>query len=82
MGAAMARAYLDYGEDAFKVVTALHGVKPRDHGAGGLKYRREDLDRIVDAESYGAQPADSPPPPEHDPAALALKRVGARSARH
>lgn len=82
MGTELAAAYLDYGVDALKVVAAIHGVKPVDHGAGGVKWRRTDLDRIVDAIDRGDQPDAFPAVPQHDPAELALKRVRNRGARH
>lgn len=76
----LACAYTCLGEQSFRYLTRRHAVEPVE--CGGLavtRWRRSDLDRLIDSlPARGAQipaePANAP-----DPAAAALARAKARA---
>lgn len=77
----IACAYTQLGETQFKALTATYRVAPRDLGAvRGLRYRRSDLDRMIDMLPARGEPSPVEVAPL-DPAKAALDRVHRRAGR-
>lgn len=79
----LACAYTSLGEQSFRLLARKSGVEPVD--CGGLavtRWRRGDLDRLIDSlPTKGAPIAPNGPPPANDPAsaaAAALERARRR----
>jgi hypothetical protein len=88
MDLATALAYCTLKEDAFRSVTGRQGVRPVDLGMSCVRYRRADLDAMLDKLTMRApklpdQPAEATGVVYElaDPAAVALERARKR-ARH
>ena len=76
----LACAYTTLSEASFRAVAKLKGLEPRDvAGLAVTRWRRADLDALIDSlPARGAQmPADAPP--AADPVDLALQRVKRRA---
>lgn len=77
----MAARYLMVGENTFRAIAARSGIRPVDLGASLVRWRRSDLDGLVDKlPARGADCVDLQPN-EIDPAAAALERVRRRRAK-
>lgn len=63
MGVDLACAYTQLGEDSFRFLARKRGVKPVDcEGLGVTRWRRADLDRLVDSLPHrGAEMAATAP---------------------
>lgn len=80
MDAQTAASYLSCSVDTMRGVTARAGVKPVDMGISRLRWRRKDLDALVDSLRPRGAPMASEGAPEPDPANDALAAVERRIA--
>jgi len=72
--------YTQLGEGQFKALSALYKIAPRDLGPiRGLRWRRVDLDQMIDSLPARGEP--SPTAVVPDPAQAALERVRRRASR-
>jgi hypothetical protein len=77
----LACAYLSIGENSLRTLTALRGVKPVDMGLDMKRWRRRDLDRLVDSLPEKGADAEPGAKPVANAAQDALSRVRAGAAR-
>ncbi|PZR37215.1 hypothetical protein [Caulobacter segnis] len=76
----LACAYTQLGETQFKALSARYNVAPRDLGGiRGVRWRRSDLDRLIDSLPARGEPSDQDA--AVDQAQAALQRVRKRAAR-
>ncbi len=79
MDTALAAKYLALGESSFRVVAARAGVQPVDFGLAVTRWRRTDLDRLVNAlPTRGPNVTAAPNSHDTDLAEAALERVRQR----
>lgn len=81
MDTQMAASYLAIGESSFRSVAARAGIQPVDLGLSVTRWRREDLDGLVD--QLPPRGVDYPIAAESeiDPAEAALQRVRQRKGK-
>lgn len=79
----LACAYCQMGADSFRLVTRRHGIEPVDTGLAMTRWRRLDLDRLIDslpargAEMSADDHANDPPAAAEDAAlARVMRRAG------
>lgn len=76
----LACAYTQLGHTQFKALSAKYKITPRDLGAiRGVRWRRSDLDRMIDMLPAQGEPSGEIAP--KDPALAALDRVQRRASR-
>jgi hypothetical protein len=75
-----AAAYLGIGEASFRGVVARAGIQPVDLGLSLLRWRRSDLDHLIE-QLPPKELVGDPTKPEMDPAGAALERVRRRHGK-
>ena len=79
MDTALAASYLALSESSFRVVAARAGVQPVDLGLAVTRWRRTDLDGLVDRLPHRGGAATGSPESDQDEAVAALERVRRRA---
>jgi hypothetical protein len=78
MDARLSAAYCDMAESTFRALAALRGVRPVDLGLSVTRWRKRDLDALIDSLPTRGEPDAPPPALTQDPAAEALERARKR----
>lgn len=79
MDAPTAAAYLSISESSFRFVARVQGVKPVDMGLATVRWRRKDLDGLIDRLPARGANIHAATPAIQDPAEVALVRARRRA---
>jgi hypothetical protein len=76
---ALAASYLALSESSFRIVAARAGVQPVELGLSVTRWRRADLDALIDRLPHRGEATTGSPESDQDEAAAALERVRRRA---